>query len=485
MTSSIMPETQRVAGSERWALLVCAVASVGGLLFGFDTAVVSGAIDAVGRQYGLTDWQVGWFGSSALVGCIIGAIVGGWASDRFGRKPVLIVSAALFFLSALFSAIPPGFNSLIAARIVGGLGVGLASVVAPMYISEFAPVRSRGQYVAFYQLSIVVGILLAFFSNYAIERYCLSHRDATGAGWYATMMNESWRAMFGMGMAPAVLFFVALLFTPESPRWLELSARSTKAGHRLVDDSEEMAGSLRELLQPGLRMALFVGVALAFFGQLSGVNIVVYYGPSILEAAGIAKEGALLFQVGFGVINLVGTIAALLIIDRVGRRPLLIGGMAVASVMLGVVAWLYHRGSQQVSSLVEGSGAVVVDEAYGKWIVAALSIYMAAIALGICSVIWVLTPELYPTRVRGRAAGIATFVNWGANAVSVWWFPPFVAAFSVEAAFLTFALSCLTATIVFYAFVPETRGKSLEQIELEQTVSPTIAAVEFSSSPTR
>lgn len=456
--------------SDRWGLAVCATASIGGLLFGFDTAVVSGTIDSVGRQFNLTDWQVGWFGSSALVGCIVGAISAGWASDRFGRKPVLVVSAVLFLLSALFCAIPPGFNLLIAARIVGGVGIGLASVVAPMYISEFAPTHARGRYVAFYQLSIVVGILLAFCSNYAIERYCLANRNVGATGWHLTLIEESWRAMFGMGMVPAVVFLAALFAVPESPRWLELRRNARRGEGSPL--SPEASGSIRELLAPGLRVALLVGVSLAFFGQMSGVNIVVYYGPSVLEAAGIAKEGALLFQVGFGVINLAGTIAALFIIDRMGRRPLLLGGMAVAGAMLAVVAALFHYGGQEAMKSVDGNAALALRPEYGKWIVVALSVYMAAIAIGICSVIWVLTPELFPTRVRGRAAAIATFVNWSTNAISVWWFPPFVAAMGVESAFLAFAASCLVATLFFYAIVPETRGKSLEQIELEWIDAP-------------
>ena len=284
-------------GSPLFLGAVCLVASLGGLLFGFDTAVISGTFGFVEKQYLRTKFEIGWFGSSALVGCILGAAVAGWMSDRFGRKPLLLISSALFFISALYSAIPASFQILIWARIIGGVGVGMASVVAPLYISEFSPPRLRGSLVATYQLSIVIGILAAYFSNWWLLGFAQSHPLAFGGRGplHWTMVAEVWRGMFGAEMIPCVLFSLLLLFVPESPRWLaqhghvdrafdllarvggQEMARREMAG--IQDDPADKAGSIRELFQPGLRMALLVAVGLSVFGQMTGVNIVVYYGP--------------------------------------------------------------------------------------------------------------------------------------------------------------------------------------------------------------
>jgi MFS transporter, SP family, arabinose:H+ symporter len=466
-------------GSPAFLAAVCLVASLGGLLFGFDTAVISGTVARVKQQYGLTELLEGWFTSSALVGCILGAAVAGVLGDRFGRKPTLLVSSVFLFVSALYSAIPPTFTVLVVARWIGGVGVGMASVLAPLYISEFAPPKYRGRLVAFYQLSIVVGILLAYLSNWLILRFAQNNPGAFGSQgvWHWILVAEFWRGMFGAEMVPCVLFFVLLLFVPESPRWL------LKAGHeqRGLDLLAKVSGavtarreraeiqeglareqrSVRELFQPGLRLALLVGVMLSVFGQLSGVNIVVYYGPKILAAAGYQDTAALLSQAGFGLINLVFTILALLVIDRWGRRPLLIGGMAVVTVALAVLGALFLFGARAA-----GPGEVAVTSpAIGLWIGLVICVYMACIALSICAVIWVLTPEIFPNRVRGRAASIATFANWSTNALSAQLFPWYSAHLGMHTAFFTSAAICTVATLFFWKYVPETKGRSLEEIE--------------------
>lgn len=445
--------------------LICLVASIGGLLFGFDTAVISGTFGFVETQYGLNKFEVGWFGSSALVGCILGAAVAGVLTDRFGRKPVMIVAAAFFFLCALGCAVAPGFQTIILARIVGGLGVGMASVLAPMYISEFSPPHLRGRLVALYQLSIVLGILAAYFSNWLLVNFAQEHADAfrNAGGLHWILVAEVWRAMFGVGMVPAALFFVLLFLVPESPRWLLKAGRNAAALNILAHvHGEEMArreiaeiqnalthegGSIADLLKPGLRMALILALALSIFGQMTGVNIVVYYGPTILKAAGFGLGSAMQYQVALGAINLVFTLIAIWKIDRWGRRPLLIGGMTV------------------VTAAMAGTAALLLMGAPALWVALLLGVYMACEAVSICAVIWVLTAEIFPTRIRGRAMSIAIFANWSTNAVTAFFFPWYVERFGMHTGFFTFAVICFAATCFFWRFVPETKGKSLEEIE--------------------
>jgi len=445
---------------------ICFVASLGGLLFGFDTAVISGTFSMVESQFSLSKLQVGWFGSSALVGCLLGALLGGSLSDRLGRRLLLIIASLLLLISAAGSCLPPNLTVLIIARLVGGLGVGIASVLAPLYISELAPPRIRGRLVAFYQLSIVIGILLSYYSNWWLLSFSQTHGQAL-MGWdlaRRVMITEVWRAMFGAEMIPGILFLLLLFGIPESPRWLIAHGEAAEGRTILnrINGPEtataewqeiqaalaEEEGTLAELLRPGLRRALLVGIGLSFFGQLTGVNIVIYYGPIVLEQAGVKLGGALSYQVIIGFINLIFTLLALWKIDRWGRRPLLVGGMGFVTLWLSIIALQF---SLEVESAL--------------WIGVALCGYMACVAVSICAVIWVITGEIFPNRVRGRAMSIATFVNWATNFISVFLFPWYVARFGVHTGFFTFAAICLLATLFFAKSVPETKGKSLEQIE--------------------
>jgi SP family arabinose:H+ symporter-like MFS transporter len=437
--------------------MLCAVASLGGLLFGFDTAVISGAIPLVSSQFSLTPLQVGVFTSSALVGCIAGAAVCGMLADRFGRKPVLIASGILFVVSAVGCAVPDTYVALLIARVIGGIAVGTASVVAPLYITELAPARSRGRFVAFYQLSIVCGILLAYLSNWLIARNAASATGICPGGDMGTKIfrAEYWRAMFGAAVIPSFAFTALLLLLPESQRWL---SRKGPRGSAQGDSGDpESRTSWRELLRPGLRRALVVGVMLSVFGQLSGVNIVVYYGPKILMAAGYANGAALLGQVAIGFINLIFTIIAMTIIDSLGRRPLLIYGMAVVTVILVAIGVLF--------ALTDPAHAGAVSPAVGLWICVLICAYMAAIAISICAVIWVITAEIFPTRVRGRGCSVATLANWTTNAVSALLFPAIVGAWGMGLSCFVAALICGVATWFFWRYVPETKGRTLEEIE--------------------
>ncbi|NND07906.1 MAG: sugar porter family MFS transporter [Saprospiraceae bacterium] len=452
-------------GSKVFLAWVCFVASLAGVLFGFDTAVISGTFGLVEAQYALDKIEVGWFASSALVGAILGAAVSGFLSDRYGRKPILMLAATLFFFSALGSTIPPNFQLLILARLIGGLGVGMASVLAPLYISEIAPPKIRGRLVALYQFSIVVGILLAYFSNWIILGYAPLGSAVGEATWLDKILRgEVWRAMFGSEMIPSGLFLILLYFIPESPRWMIKNGQDKKGYEVLVQISgrasasrelveikhsvEQLKGNIRELFRPGLRLALLVGVGLSVFGQFSGVNIIIYYGPTILEGAGFKLESALQFQVAIGMINLLFTIIALWKIDHWGRRPLLIGGMMAVTISLVIIAVQFSLGKTD-----------------GIWIVIMLCVYMASLAISINAVIWVLMGEIFPTRIRGRAMAIATFANWGTNFLTAFLFPWYVERIGMGAGFFTFSIMCLFAVLFFYKFVPETKGKSLEEIE--------------------
>ena len=458
--------TSTEKGSISFLALVCFVASLGGVLFGFDTAVISGTFSFVEAHFALNKIEVGWFASSALVGAIIGAAIARTLSDNYGRKLMLMVASLLFFISAFGSTVPPNFVFLISARLVGGVGVGMASVLAPLYISEIAPPKIRGRLVALYQLSIVIGILLAYFSNWLLLGFSqnnLAVFDSTGI-FYKILVSEVWRGMFGSEIIVSALFIILLFLIPESPRWLIKNGQHDKGYNVLVKISgaviaktelaqiketvNHVKGKIGELIKPGLRLALIVGVGLSVFGQFTGVNIIVYYGPTILESAGFKLDSALQFQVAIGIINLIFTIIALWKIDSWGRRPLLIWGMASVFVSLLIIAIQFSIG-----------------QTAGIWILIMLCIYMASLAISINAVIWVLIGEIFPTRIRGRAMSIATFANWGINFLTAFLFPWYVDKIGVGAGFFTFAFMCLIATIFFYKYVPETKGKSLEEIE--------------------
>jgi len=461
----------------------CMVASLGGILFGFDTAVISGVIEQVRIQYGLTQLAEGWFTSSALVGCIFGAAVAGFLADRAGRKATLIGAAILFFLSGLGSTIPPNFEMLVIARIACGIGIGMASVIAPMYISELSPANLRGRLGGLYQLFIVLGILLAYLSNWSILRFAqhpqLSFGQNKIAHWL--FVNEYWRGMLGAEILPAALFLLLLFYVPESPRWLIQTGQESLGldiltkftGRQAAEDDlkaihdglKKKESSIAELFRPGLRRALLVGVMLSVFGQLSGVNVVVYYGPKIMIAAGYHAIGALSAQVGFGIINLVFTLLALLVIDRWGRRPLLINGMAGVALTMAVTGILFLWGRSNPSGLVDVASSVTVSRSISLWIGITICIYMACIALSICAVIWVVSPEIFPTRVRGSAMSIVTFSNWTTNALSALFFPLFVSSFGMHSFFFVTAGICTVSAAFFWKYLPETKGRSLEEIE--------------------
>lgn len=429
-------------------IILTVIAALGGLLFGFDTAVIAGATRFLKDQFHLSSLQEGWAVAIVLVGCMFGAGMAGAISDRIGRRRFMLVSAVLFFVSALGCAIPQNLVQFLIFRFIGGLAIGSASIVSPLYISEIAPPGIRGALVSVNQLAIVTGILLAYFANWVL----------IGAG------PSNWRWMFATGAAPAILFFVLVLKVPESPRWLVKQGREDEALAVLtrINPAEVAAGEVRtiretlaleggsiaELFKPGFRRALFIGIVLAVFQQITGINAVIYYSPRFFETAGLARSSAIFQSAIVGVVNLLFTIVAILLVDRIGRKPMLLaaaGGMGVSFLLLGA-AFKFQLFS-------------------GGLVLLFTLLYIAFFAMAMGPIVWVVIAEIFPTRVRGRAMGIATVALWFADFVVSLTFPVIADKLHESFAFWLYAAMCAIDVVFIAVFLPETKGKSLEEIE--------------------
>ena len=444
--------------------LITVVASLGGLLFGFDMAVISGVLPFVRKQFDLTALQEGWFVSSALVGCIIGVAFSGDLSDRVGRKKLLFFSALLFLISAIGCAVVHSLGLLITFRLIGGLGVGIASIVVPLYLSEIAPTSIRGRLVTCYQLAITVGILLAYITNSLL----LSHSQAAIATVSSSLfdliyVSEVWRGMFSIGTILALLFLVGLFFVPESPRWLirkGLVAEGTVILNKInntnvaVSDSiglnleEKESGSYKELFSPRLRKALLLGILLPLFSQLSGINAIIYYGPTILNDAGFALNNSFLGQIIFGIANLIFTFIAIWKVDDWGRRPLYIVGTLGATISLIVTGVLFYLG--MTSSIL---------------LIISMTLFLACFAFSIGPLKFVVASEIFPTDIRGKAMGVSIMVMWVADTIMGQLTPVLLREAGSAVTFWVFGFFCFIAFITVYKLLPETKGKSLEEIE--------------------
>ncbi len=442
-----------------YVISITIIATLGGLLFGYDTAVISGAIGFIRILFDLDASMMGWVASSALVGCVIGCLFAGILSDRYGRKKILILSACLFAISAIGSAVSHNITELVLFRIVGGIGVGIASMLSPLYIAEIAPAHMRGKLVSYNQFAIVFGILIVYFVNYFIT-------DPVNESWN---IQSGWRWMFGSETIPASLFLILLFFVPESPRWLAKNNRNEKSLNILerIGGSEyakkEMkeilntdifeSGSFRNLFRGNFRIVLLIGIILAVLQQVTGINVFLYYGPEIFKKLGTGSSTALLQTIAVGVVNLTFTIIAILSVDRFGRKPLMIIGslgMGLCLLTLGLVAYL------QRSEL---------------WVLAFILGYIACFALSVGPVTWVIISEIFPTRIRGRAMSVATIFLWTANWVVSQTFPMLnenqwlVDRFHHGFSFWVYGLMCFILLMFMWKVVPETKGKSLEEIE--------------------
>ena len=428
-------------------LIFSTAAALGGLLFGFDTGVISGAIHFIKIEFNLNAYQEGFAVSNLMIACVIGALLAGPIADWTGRKKVLILCAVLFTVSAILSALPRSFTELVIARFIGGMGVGMASVVSPMYIAEISPAKIRGRLVALNQLAIVVGILLSYFSNWVLVD--------TGI--------NNWRYMLVAEILPAITFLVGLFFIPESPRWLtkeglekealdvlNVVAGAANSDHELQEVKKSLAEkstSLKELLHPSLRRVLIVGILFSLFAHITGIDTIIYYGPIIFLESGFKTDSALLASVMIGITNLIFTFVGMAMVDKAGRKFLLLVGLAGMGISMTLVGLCMQ--SDMISA---------------KWTLLWIMTYIASFAMSIGVVIWVYLSEIYPTRVRGQALSVATMVLWLGNVILTQLFPVMMERFG-GGTFYIFSFICLLAFIFTWTMVKETKGVSLEEIE--------------------
>ncbi|WP_276354438.1 sugar porter family MFS transporter [Cohnella caldifontis] len=438
----------------KYVTLVSIAAALGGLLFGFDTAVVSGAIGFLGDHFHLNDVQVGWAVSSLIIGCIAGAAASGWLSDSFGRKKVLVGAAFLFIVGSIGSGLFPSFSGYVAARMVGGLGIGVISTLSPLYNAEIAPARYRGRLVAFNQFAIVTGIFLTYFVNSAIA----------GAGNDSWDVSTAWRWMFGVGAVPGLIYSVLLLWVPESPRWLIKQGRAEEALPILLRIHGEEAAKrevleikasfkeakvpFRDLFKPGMRFALTVGVIIAILQQVTGINAILYYAPEILKETGAGTNAALVQTILVGFTNMVFTVVSIWLIDKAGRKVLLMIGSAIMAASLALIGLVFHAGAVS-----------------GYLVLGLIIVYVAAFSISLGPVVWVLLSEIFPNRVRGRATAIASMALWTADYAVSQSFPPLLKSAGPAVTYWIFGVLSLATVFFTWRYVPETKGKSLEQME--------------------
>jgi sugar porter (SP) family MFS transporter len=440
-------DAQRI---RRHVAVSAAITALGGLLFGYDTGVVSGALLFLKKDFGgLSSFQQELVTSLLLVGAIIGALTAGRVADRIGRRVTVMITAVVFILGVLLAAFTPTYPVLLAARIIIGLAVGAASMIVPLYIGEIVPPRVRGGLVSLNQLAITSGILVSYLIDYGLS--------STG----------NWRLMFGLAAIPAVALFTGMLFQRESPHWLIRQGRVDEARAVLarvrdkdeiepeirdVQDVSERRAGVRELLSRNVRPMLKVGVLLAVFQQVTGINTVIYYAPSLLQGAGFGNSAALLANVVNGAVNVGMTIVAVSLLDRVGRRPLLLSGTAGMAVGMTITALSFLGGSH-----LHGALAIVA--------VLGLLIYTGSFAIGLGPVFWLLIAEIYPLTIRGAAMSVASMANWAANFVVTVTFLTLLNAIGGVGVFFLYGFLTLVALAYFWRKVPETKGRSLQQIE--------------------
>jgi sugar porter (SP) family MFS transporter len=451
-----------------YVIFLSIVAAIGGFLFGYDAAVISGTIKLVTVQFGLDTINQGWYVGCALVGSIFGVSIAGILSDAIGRKKTLMIAAVLFTFSGIGCAISGGFVELVICRIVGGIGIGVVSIISPLYISEVSITQYRGRLVSLYQLAITLGFLGAYLVNYQLLN--IAKAGSPGDGLIEKIfVNEYWRGMLGMSAIPSLLFLIIIFSIPESPRWLILKHQPERAlpiltriykndalARMQINETQQVLhkGKQNEwtfLMKPGIRKAVIIGAAIAILGQFMGVNAVLYYGPTIFMDNGLSSGDSLFYQVLVGLVNAITTVIALIIIDKVGRKKLVywgVSGMIISLVSIGLY-FLFGK------TLGIPSG----------FLLALFLLYIFCCAISICAVIFVLLSEMFPIEVRGLAMSIAGFSLWLGTYLIGQLTPWLLENLSPMGTFFLFAVVCIPYMLIVWKLIPETAGKSLEEIE--------------------
>jgi len=460
-----MPTTK--AYNFSYVLFLSFVAALGGILFGYDTAVISGTTSDVSSQFALSEMSKGWYVGCALVGSIIGVAIAGVLSDFLGRKITLIISAVLFSVSAIGCCLCAGFNDLVIYRIIGGVGIGIVSIVSPMYISEISPASIRGTMVCLYQLAITAGLLLAYLANYFIlssdAQYSSPFLDRI-------MSQEMWRGMLGSESIVTILFLAVACIIPESPRWLMVKGRDNEAVKVFTRLKGNADGAMEEfaltksslsgetknewhaLLEPGIAKAVLLGCAIAMLGQFMGVNAVLYYGPDIFADAGLGSEDSSFSTVLVGLVNMLTTVLAVFIIDKLGRKKLIYFGVSSMIVCLILIGLYFMLGQALAISPVV--------------LLVLFLLYIFSQAISISAVVFVLLSEMYPNRVRGIAMSIAGLSLWVGTYLIGQFTPWCMNHLTAAGTFFLFAFMCLPYMYLMWKKIPDTTGKTLEEIEL-------------------
>lgn len=431
-------------------IAVSLTTAMGGLLFGYDIAVISGAIPFITDFYSLDEYLKGFVVSSLYIGCIIGVLPAGRISDKYGRKPVLLVAAVLLAISSLGTALASSLPAFFMFRVVGGLGVGIASILSPMYIAEIAPGKYRGAFVTINQLTIVIGMLMAYGINYML----------------LSLGDDSWRYMLGMMAIPSILFFVGLLFIPESPRWLALSGNTSKAKVYLskiggVDYAQHSLEAIKETSEKDrikgnnvcktvkrAKKILIIGSALCFLQQWCGINTIFFYAPDIFAKTGAGLDSQLGQSVFLGVINVLFTLVAMRLTDKLGRKPLLITSAAGMGLMYIILGMLFHY------NMLQGYGVLII-----------CMLTVALYAIGLAPLTWVIVSEIFPSSIRGIAMSISSSVLWIGCYLLTLTFPMLMQEVGGSGTFGLYAVVCISGALFIFKYIPETKGKSLEEIE--------------------
>ncbi len=446
-----------------YVVFLSIVAALGGILFGYDTAVISGTTSDVATQFSLDDISKGWYVGCALLGSIIGVACAGMLSDYLGRKKTMLIAAVLFSVSAIGCCVCAGFNDLVIYRIIGGVGIGVVSIVSPIYISEISPAKIRGTMVSLYQLAVTMGLLLAYLVNFVILKDASAAQYSGFFQW--AFVEQMWRGMLGSETVVALLFFIVIFFIPESPRWLMVKGCDDRALAIFKRLKADEAGAMEEynltkasivseaksewsaMREPGIIKAVLIGSAIAVLGQFMGVNAVLYYGPEIFADAGLAAEDSSFSTVLVGLVNMLTTVLAVFIIDKVGRKKLIwfgVSSMIACLIAIGVIF------------MVEGSGIILL---------VFFLLYIFSQAISISAVVFVLLSEMYPNRVRGIAMSIAGLALWVGTYLIGQFTPWCMTNLTPAGTFFFFAFMCLPYMYIMWKKVPETTGKTLEEIE--------------------